>query len=60
MKAEDSKQIRVGQLERGQWLRTMLGEDRDEAARQLTPAAIERIRAHLEDEMDGRSSQAAA
>ena len=60
MKTEDSKHTRIDQLEQGNWLYVMLGEAREDVARQPSPAAVKRIRARLEDDMDERSDQAAA
>lgn len=60
MKTEESKYTRIDQLDRGDWLYTMLGEAREDVARQPSPAAIKRIRARLEGDMDERSDQAAA
>jgi len=60
MKTEEPKNTRIDQLEQGNWLYTMLGEARADVARQPSPAAIKRIRARLEGDMDERSTQAAA
>ena len=60
MKTEDSKHTRIDQLEQGNWLYAMLDKAREDVARQPSPAAIERIRARLEGDMDERSTQAAA
>ena len=60
MKTEEPKPTRIDQLDQGQWLHTILGEAREDLARQPSPAAIKRIRARLEDDMDERSTQAAA
>jgi hypothetical protein len=60
MKTEESRPTRIDQLDQGTWLRTMLNEVRDDVALQPSPAAVKRIRARLEGDMDERSSQAAA
>ncbi len=60
MKTEKSKPERIDQLDQGTWLHAMLDEAREDLERQPSPAAIKRIRARLEGEMDERSSQAAA
>lgn len=60
MKTEKRKPTRIDQLERGDWLYKMLDEAREDVARQPSPAAIKRIRARLEGNMDERSSRAAA
>ena len=60
MKTKDSNHTRIDQLDRGNWLYAMLGEAREDVARQPSPAAIKRIRARLEEDMDERSAQAAA
>ncbi len=60
MKTERSKPTRIDQLDPGTWLYTMLDEAREDVARQPGPAAIKRIRARLESDMDERSTQAAA
>lgn len=60
MKTEKSKPTRIDQMDQGQWLHTLLDEAREDLAQQPSPAAIERIRARLEGDMDERSSQAAA
>ncbi len=60
MKTDKNKPTRIDQLDQGQWLRTMLEEAREDVAQQPSPAAIKRIRARLEGDMDERSSQAAA
>ncbi|MCH8161315.1 MAG: hypothetical protein IIB88_05410, partial [Chloroflexi bacterium] len=57
MKTEESKHTRIDQLDRGDWLYTMLGEAREDVARQPSPAAIKRIRARLEGDMDERSDK---
>ncbi len=60
MKTEKTKPTRIDHLDQGNWLRTMLGEAREDLARQPSAAAVKRIRARLEGDMDERSSQAAA
>ena len=60
MKTDKTKPTRVDQLDRGDWLHTILGEAREDLERQPRPEAIKRIRARLEGDMDERSSQAAA
>ena len=60
MKTERSKAMRIDRLDQGNWLYTMLNEARKDVARQPGPAAIKRIRARLEGDMDERSAQAAA
>ncbi len=60
MKAKESKQTRIDQLERGNWLYDLLVDARKDVAQKPSAAAIDRIRARLNDEMDERSAQAAA
>ena len=60
MKTKESKPTRIDHLDQGTWLRTMLTEVREDVAHQPSPAAVKRIRARLEGDMDERSSQAAA
>ena len=59
MKAKESKQTRIDQLERGNWLYDLLVDARKDVAQKPSAAAIDRIRARLNDEMDERSAQAA-
>ena len=60
MKAKESKQTRIDQFERGEWLYNLLVDVRKDVAQKPTAAVIDRIRARLNDEMDERSAQAAA
>ena len=60
MKAKESKQTRIDQFERGEWLYNLLVDVRKDVAQEPSAAAINRIRARLNDEMDERSAQAAA
>ncbi len=60
MKTEEPKRTRIDQLEQANWLYAMLDEAREDVARQPSPATIKRIRARLEEDMDERSTQAAA
>lgn len=60
MKAKESKQTRIDQLERGKWLYNLLVDVRKDVAQKPSAAVIDRIRARLNDEMDERSAQAAA
>ncbi len=60
MKEKESKQTRIDQFERGDWLYNMLVDVRKDVAQKPSAAVIDRIRARLNDEMDERSAQAAA
>ncbi len=60
MKAKDSKQTRIDQFERGEWLYNLLVDVRKDVAQKPSTAVIDRIRARLNDEMDERSAEAAA
>ena len=60
MKAKESKQTRIDQFERGDWLYNLLLDVRKDVAQKPSTAVIDRIRARLNDEMDERSAQAAA
>ena len=60
MKAKESKQTRIDQLERGKWLYNLLVDVRKDVAQKPSAAVIDRIRARLNDEMDERSAKAAA
>ncbi len=60
MNSEESTPTRIDQLDQGKWLYGLLGDVRKNVAKQPSAAAIERIRARLQDEMDVRSAKAAA
>ena len=60
MNTKESKQTRINQLERGEWLYDLLVEVREDVAQKPSTAVIDRIRARLIDEMEERSAQAAA
>ncbi len=60
MESKEPKQMRIDQLERGEWLYDLLVDVRKDIARKPSAAAIDRIRARLHEEMDERPAQAAA
>ena len=60
MESKESKQTRIDQLERGEWLYDLLVDVRKDVAQKPSAAAIDRIRARLYEEMDERPAQAAA
>ena len=60
MESKESKQTRIDQLDKGEWLYDLLTDVRKDVTETPSPAAIDRIRARLNDEMDERPAQAAA
>ena len=60
MNSEESKPTRVDQFDQGKWLYRLLGDVRQDIAKQPSAAVIDRIRARLQDEMDSRPAKAAA
>jgi hypothetical protein len=60
MNQNEPKHTRIDQLDKGEWLFELLTDVRKDVTQTPSPAAIDRIRARLNDEMDERPAQAAA
>ena len=60
MASQKPKRTRIDQLEQGGWLYEMLGEVREDVAKQPTGAVIKRIQARLFDEMGSEREDRAA